>query len=177
MTDEKKIPEITFVGNWLEPIDWKDEKLNRLQLKVLSKCFDLLEECGTMKCHWHYTDNKNVGVHVQDYNLGGDQSTDGLAIINAPEITKLHNDWNAPIVFTFKLFKNNPYKIKDDTKKDDTTHCEVDLFSWSTYPYWKDKKGIDIFRKTFEYIDKMVEREMEEVFDDDGKDLYWFWHE
>lgn len=166
MTD---VPEI--VDKSYQQVDWKDKELNALQQKIFLKCYDLTEDSGSMKCDWVYADGEGytVSVHSIINNAYRTQSADrGIIVVTNPKLTKLHNYGNLPIVL----------EMIGEWKEPDKFHLRTSVLNWSTHPYWKDKEGIDAFRKLYEYIDDNVQREVEPVedsLDDDGNDYNWYW--
>ena len=59
MTDTPELVDKSY-----QQVDWKDKELNHLQLKIFSKCFDLAQESGSMKCDWNYDDGEGYTVSV-----------------------------------------------------------------------------------------------------------------
>jgi hypothetical protein len=176
MTDKTKIskdePEI--VNKSYQQVDWKDEELNHLQLKIFSKCYDLAQESGSMKCDWRYDDGEGYTVSIHSLINNSDHIADrAIIVVTNPKITKLHNYGNLPIVI--EMIGENKDIL---TNKEKEFHLRTSVLNWSTHPYWKDKEGINAFRKLYDHIDENVQREIEPIkdcLDDNGNDYYWFW--
>ena len=163
MTDEPEIVDKSY-----QQVDWKDKELNHLQIKIFSKCYDLTQESGSMKCDWVYEDGEGYSVSVHSVINTSSVEDRGIIVVTNPKLTKLHNYGNLPIVL----------EMIGVMKEQDQFHLRTSVLNWSTHPYWKDKEGIDAFRKLYEYIDDNVQREVEPVedsLDDDGNDYNWMW--
>ena len=169
MTDTPELVDKSY-----QQVDWKDKELNHLQLKIFSKCFDLAQESGSMKCDWNYDDGEGYTVSVHSILDNATYTDDrGIIVVTNPKITKLHNYGNLPIVLEMI---GETVDILTNKKKE--FHLRTSVLNWSTHPHWQDKEGVDAFRKLFEHIDENVEREVEPVedcLDDNGNDHNWMW--
>tara|TARA_R110001592_G_scaffold230101_1_gene486868 strand:+ start:144 stop:656 length:513 start_codon:yes stop_codon:yes gene_type:complete len=169
MTDTPELVDKSY-----QQVDWKDKELNHLQLKIFSKCFDLAQESGSMKCDWNYDDGEGYTVSVHSIFDNATYTDDrGIIVVTNPKITKLHNYGNLPIVLEMI---GETVDVLTNKKKE--FHLRTSVLNWSTHPHWQDKEGVDAFRKLFEHIDENVEREVEPIedcLDDDGNDYNWYW--
>ena len=128
-----------------------------------------------MRCDWSYDDEGGYTVSVLSLlNNSTQQIADrGIIVVTNPKIIKLHNNQNTSVVL--EMIGEN---VDILTNQKQQFHLKTSVLTWSTHPHWKDKEGIDAFRKLYEYIDDNVQREVEPVedsLDDDGNDYNWMW--